>query len=200
MARNEVHEMAAIDIVKHRDQYTPVAKTLHWTIVGLLIAQYVLGWTMPDQRPGTTPDALIDVHLSVGTAILLVMVARVVWRLTHAVPPPPAGLPNWQLLASRVAHTLLYGLLVVIPILGWAAASWRSWPVTLFHAVSLPPIVPARQPGVTSFFQSPQAGDLHSVLSYGLLGVIALHIAGALFHRFVLRDGVLDRMLPKSVS
>jgi cytochrome b561 len=194
--------MAAIDAAQPReqDQYTPVAKTLHWTIVGLLIAQYVLGWTMPDQRPGTTPDTLIDLHLSVGAAILLVMVARVVWRLTHAVPPPPDGLPGWQLLASRVAHTALYALLLLIPMLGWAAASWRSWPVTLFHTVSLPSIVPARQSGVTTFLQSPQAGDLHTVLSYLLLGVIALHVAGALFHRFVLRDRVLHRMLPKALS
>lgn len=179
------------------DQYTPVAKALHWTIVGLLIAQYALGWTMPDQKPGSVPDRLIDLHLSVGSAILIAMIARLIWRMTHTAPPPPAGLPAWQRTASSVTHAVLYALVLIIPLLGWAAASWRSWPVTLFHLFSFPAIVPARQPGVNGFFQSPQAGDLHSVLSYGLLAVVALHVSAALFHRFVLRDGVLERMLPK---
>jgi cytochrome b561 len=180
--------------------YTSVAKALHWAIAALLVIQYLLGWLMPDQRPGSVPAPLIDLHLSFGYAILIVVIIRLLWRATHRPPQLTEGLPVWQRMAARATHFALYALLLVIPVLGWAAASWRGWPITLFHSIPLPPLVTARQPGVTSFFQSPRAGDLHGLLGYVLLGVIALHVSAALFHRFMLRDRVLASMLPRRLE
>ena len=171
--------------------YGVVAKALHWTIVGLLFCQFAIAWTMPDIGPRTTePDRLIDLHLSFGTLILLVIVVRLLWRIGHPVPLLTANVPRWQQIAATAGHYTLYLLLVVMPLLGWASASGRGFPVTLFGVVRLPDILVRRSP-LTGVL-----GDVHTVLSYVLLGVVGLHVLAALYHHFVLRDDTLRRMLP----
>src|SRR5690348_13879865 len=88
--------------------YTGTAKLFHWTVAVLLIIQYIVAWTMPEIHRGTIPETLINLHLSIGVLIILVMVGRLIWRLTHPAPPPPTNLPAWQLLSSRVTHGALY--------------------------------------------------------------------------------------------
>ena len=171
-------------------QYTTMAKTLHWAVVALLVIQFALAWTMPGIHRGTQPETLINLHLSVGATILAIVIIRAVWRLSHSAPPPPTGLPAWQLLASRVTHGVLYLLLIAVPVLGWLNASARGWTVTLFWIASLPRLVAEGSP------LGRLSGDIHTYASYALLGFAGLHILGALYHRFVLRDRVLERMLP----
>jgi cytochrome b561 len=171
--------------------FSGTAKALHWTIVALLIVQFVLSWTMPEIKRDTKPDTLINLHLSFGVLILFVAVIRLGWRATHAEPPPQDGLPPWQLQSARVVHWLLYALLFVLPILGWINASWRGFPVSPFGLFELPKLVATRAPGLR------WTGDVHTLLAYyAMLTLIALHVAAALYHYFVRRDGVLQRMLP----
>ena len=88
-------------------------------------------------------------------------------------------------------HWLLYGLLFVLPILGWINASYRGFPVSLFGLVELPKLLATRAPGFGWI------GDVHGVLAnYAMLALVGLHVAAALYHYFVRRDGVLQRMLP----
>ena len=170
--------------------YTPVAIGLHWVVVLLLFVQYIIGWTMPAIHRGTQPGTLINLHLSFGALILITLLVRLAWRMTHRAPPPPAGLPGWQNQASALVHGLLYLLLIAIPVLGWMNASARGWTVTLFGLI---PLFPLTAEGSAVGRAS---GDVHATLSYVLLGVAALHVLAALYHRFVLRDEVLQRMLP----
>lgn len=179
-----------------RDQYTGTAKALHWTVLGLLVVQFIVAWTMPGAGRDTQPETLINLHLSFGTLIILVMALRLVWRLTHPAPPPPDGLPGWQLLASRTVHGLLYALLFAVPILGWINASYRGWNVTLFGLVPLPGLIAPRSANAATAVIGRWSGDVHIWTSYVLLGAIALHVLGALYHRFVLHDAILARMLP----
>ena len=81
--------------------YTGTAKLFHWTVAVLLIVQYVVAWTMPEIHRGTVPETLINLHLSIGVLIILIMAARLIWRLIHPAPPPPTNLPAWQLMSSR---------------------------------------------------------------------------------------------------
>ena len=191
--------MTNIDPTRHPEveRYTGIAQILHWIVLALLILQFMLAWTMPDIRRGTEPEALINLHLSFGLLILLVMATRLTWRITHPAPPPPKGLPAWQLLSSRVIHTLLYALLFVIPALGWINASYRGWNITLFGVLRIPNLVPPRSATPTTPFFGSWTGDVHAYLSYGLLALISLHVLGALYHRFVLHDRVLARMIPE---
>jgi cytochrome b561 len=117
---------------------------MHWMIVVLLVIQYAIGFTMPEVRRGTIPDALIKLHLSFGAVILLLALVRLIWRLSYGAPPPAAGLAPWQRIASSSVHYLLYALIILVPILGWANASYRGWKVTIFSVIPLPGLVPAR--------------------------------------------------------
>jgi len=170
--------------------YTATAKTLHWLIVLLLIAQFIFAWTMPHIGRNTPVTTLISLHFTFGIVILAVAVVRLLWRLTHPEPKPEDGMPPWQTSTARVVHWLLYLLIFVLPILGWINASWRGMPIVMFGA-TLPQLVATRAAGWG------WTGDVHALLAnYALLALVGLHVVAGLYHYFVRRDRVLQRMLP----
>ena len=169
--------------------YGLTARIFHWLIVLLLAAQYAIGAIMPHIGRGTLDEGWVHWHLAVGATILLVIVLRFGWRLFHPVTPP-AALPAWELALSRFAHLMLYLLIFAMAVLGWAAANARGWDVRLPGLATLPALADKGSRW------GHEAGDIHNVLVYVLLGFIALHVAGALYHALVRRDDVLQRMLP----
>lgn len=175
--------------IKQAGGYGLVAKTLHWLIVVLLAAQYAVGSIMPHIGRGTTDDGYVAWHISIGAAILFFIVLRLAWRLTHAVPQL-ATIALWQQRAAEAVHWSLYGLILIMALLGWAATSFRGWPVKLFGMVTLPPLAN------TGDQWAHTAGDIHDLLVYVLLAFIVVHVGAALYHHFILRDRVLRRMLP----
>jgi cytochrome b561 len=171
--------------------YTPVAKLLHWLVVALLIAQFVIAWLMPHLGRNAQPNTIINLHFSLGIVVLAVVFARLAWRWSHPEPPPLAGVAPWQVRSARVVHAVLYLLLFIIPILGWMNASWRGFDVSVFGLFTLPRLLATRAPGFA------WTGDIHVALSwYFLLAFIGVHVVAALYHALVRRDGVLARMLP----
>jgi cytochrome b561 len=170
--------------------YNGTAKTLHWLIVLLLIAQFIFAWTMPDIKRDTPVTTLISLHFTFGMIILAVAIVRLLWRLTHPEPPPEESIPPWQTTSARIVHWLLYVLIFVVPILGWINASWRGMPIVMF-GLTVPPLIGTRAPGWQ------WTGDVHGLLAnYAMLGLVGLHVLAALYHYVVRRDGVLQRMLP----
>ena len=168
--------------------YGRVAKTFHWLVFALVFAQYVVALAMPDIGRGTEPGTLINLHMSLGATILLVIVVRWLWRIGHPVPLSTAG-PHWERDVARITHALLYLLLAVNPILGWMNASARDWKITIY-GITLPHLVaPRARIGMV-------AGDVHTFLAWTLLVLIGLHVAAALYHYLLRRDGVLQTMLP----
>jgi cytochrome b561 len=127
-------------------------------------------------------------HFSVGAAILFFIVVRLAWRLLHPVAPASNLTPVERKL-SILTHWALYLLVLAMTLLGWAATNSRGWDVNLFGIVTLPKIAP------TGSAWGHECGDIHNILVYVLLGFIILHVAGALYHRFIKRDQVVDRML-----
>ena len=170
--------------------YDTAARMLHWLTVLLVALQFVIGWTMPDVHKDTQPVNLIAWHLGVGATLVAVMVIRVIWRLTHQ--PTPDELPPLLGNVSRITHVLLYAALVIVPLLGWIKASSRGWTVRLLGVVPYPAL---SEPG--SAFGH-EMGDVHGILAWVLFALIGLHVVAALFHRFVLKDHVLQRMLPQA--
>ena len=170
-------------------RYDPVAKSLHWLVFALVLVQFVIAWTMPAIRRGVVPGKLINLHFSVGVLIMAVVVIRALWRRVRPVAVAAESIWPWEQKLARAIHLLLYALLLVLPLLGWAAASARDWEVRVFDLVSLPRLLP---PEARIGFI---AGDVHVVLAYVLLGMIGLHVAAGLYHYFVRHDRVLQRML-----
>lgn len=172
------------------DRYSSTAEFLHWLIVALLIGQYIVAWTMPHIGRNTPVTTLISLHFSFGIMILVVAIVRLAWRATHGEPAPLDGLPPWQMQSARVVHWLLYVLLFVVPILGWISASWRGMPLVLF-GTEMPKLIATRAPAWR------WTGDVHALLAYYvMLTLIGLHIVAGLYHYFIRRDRVLQRMLP----
>ena len=156
----------------------------------LLIVQFTVAWTMPHIGRNTPVTTLISLHFTMGVVILVVVIVRLAWRVTHGEPPPEDGVPPWQTASARIVHWLLYLLLFVLPVLGWIDASWRGMTIVMF-GLELPRLVAARAPGWG------WTGDVHTLLAwYAVLTLVALHVLAALYHYFIRRDRVLQRMLP----
>jgi cytochrome b561 len=169
--------------------YSASAKLLHWLIFLLVAAQFVVAWLMPHIGRNTRVEGLVALHFSLGFVILAAMLARCAHRLRHPVALEMPGAPGWERRAAHWTHLAIYALLIAGPPLGWAAASARSLPVLLF-GVRLPDITaPRARWGIV-------AGDVHTWLMWALLALVALHALAALYHYWVRRDRVLQRMLP----
>lgn len=169
--------------------FDPVAQALHWIVFLFLFVQFVVGWTMPEIQHNTPQQGLIDWHLSMGALLMVVAVLRIAWRLVHPSPPGPT-MPLWQRRVARITHAALYGLLLAIPVPGWVAAGYFGYSVRLFGLFRLPALADHTMQWAR------EAGDVHAVLTTLLIGVVGLHVAGALYHYFILRDHVMQRMLP----
>lgn len=170
-------------------RYDPVARLLHWLVVLLVYTQFALGWLMPDVHRDTQPVGLIAWHLWIGSLLLLAMVARVVWRVTHRPPPAPKSVPPAMRVISTATHHLLYLVLVITPVLGWINASVRDWSVSVFNVIPLPAL------GSSGNALLHSIGELHITMTWVLLALVVLHVGAALFHRIVLKDQVLGRMI-----
>lgn len=171
------------------ERYSATARVFHWLIVVLVAAQFGLAWTMPEIGRGSRPEGLIGWHLSVGLVILLVAAVRLIWRVWHRPPAPPRDLAPVLQYVSRLVHALLYTLLLILPLMGWANASARGWSLKLFGVLPLPALVP------TGSALGRQMGDIHATTATVFLLAIGLHVGGAAYHALILRDRTLQRML-----
>ena len=172
------------------ESYDPVAKTLHWLIAALLAAQYMIAYFMPHIGRNTPNEGLVNLHLSFGALILLLVIVRLAWRLTHTVPPPAGNAGPWHRVLATITHWLLYLALIAMPLMGWANANFRGFTVSLFNVVPLPALAEKGNAVGRAM------GDIHTYVGWYFLVVIGLHVAAAAYHRLVLRDRVLGRMLP----
>jgi cytochrome b561 len=172
-----------------RLQYGTAAKVFHWLIVALLFVQYLIGWLMPDIHRGMKPGAAMTFHVSLGLLILILIVVRFAWRLTHPVASE-SSLPPWQRLSSEAVHWLLYALVLATTVTGWLFASFRGWSMSLFYLVPMP-MLAAENAAAGKAIDS-----LHQAMEWTLLALIGIHVASALAHIFIYRDRIMQRMLP----
>jgi len=168
--------------------YDVGTKIFHWLIFILVTAQYLVGEFMPHIGRNAQNAGLIALHIGLGGFILLVIVMAIIWRVLHPVPQL-LELPRWQRIAATLVHWLLYGLILVMVLLGWAATNFRGWNVTVF-GIDLPMLANKGDRWAHT------AGDIHTLLVNVLLALVALHVGAALFHHFVKHDKVLRRILP----
>jgi cytochrome b561 len=172
-----------------RLQYGTTAKVFHWLVVALLLVQYLIGWLMPDLHRGMKPGAAMTFHVSVGMAILVLIVFRFAWRLTHAVAPE-SSLPPWQQLSSEAVHWLLYALVLATTVTGWLFVSFRGWSISFLYLAPMPMLASDNAAAGKAI------DGLHQAMEWALLVVIGIHVASALAHIFIYRDRIMQRMMP----
>ena len=172
--------------------YSPAQKLLHWTIALLILVQVPLAVAMTNVGEGPLQNQLYEWHKSFGLVALALVLARVLVRLSRGAPAVEAGLPDWQKRAAYASHAALYGLIVLVPLLGWAGTSACCAPVKLFWSFPLTLPISGGMPVGERIL------GVHTVAAFALVALIALHAAAALHHHVIRRDGTLQRMLAGS--
>ena len=184
--RSEVASSATADA-----RYGRVAIALHWAIGTLLLGQIAFGFLLDEIAPRGTParGAVINLHKSFGIVLGVLIVARLAWRLAHQPPAWPAFMPAWEARAARLGHVALYACMVAMPLTGYVGSNFSRHGVRFFGTVLKP-----WGPDLPSVYNALQA--VHITTAFVFAALIAGHIAFALRHRFVKRDGLFARMWP----
>jgi cytochrome b561 len=171
-------------------RYSGIAIALHWMSAVLVFCGFALGLYMTSLEFSPAKLRYISWHKWLGITIFLLAALRIAWRYVRPPPLLPASVPPWQVRAARVSHLLLYTLMLVIPLSGWLYSSASGVPVVYLGVLPLPDLV-AKDKAVASMLLA-----VHKTLNFTFAVVVVAHVAAALKHALVNRDGVLARMLP----
>jgi len=173
--------------------FTVAQRVLHWVMAVCILAMLFIGVGMVSTVT-TSHLALVSIHKPLGIAILILAVLRIAERLRAGAPALPADLPAPMKRAAELSHYALYALMIAMPLLGWGMLSAAAYPVALFPGVFLPPIL-AQSDSVHTLLW-----NLHRALAFVFFAIILLHVAAALFHALVRRDGVFQAMTAGSTT
>ena len=184
--------MRSIATSEPTNRYGPVAIFLHRTVAALILT----AWLMPqvtDLVSRHEAAVIMGLHRSIGVTVFVLVLARAVWRLVSPPPALPAQTTRLVRLASHAGHAALYLLMLAVPAFGmlftWAAG--RDIPVWGLFTLPAPF---AQNDNLRELFI-----NLHALAANGILVLVGLHVAAALFHHYVLKDGLLTRMLPARI-
>jgi len=167
--------------------FHPVLRLFHWVMAIMVIAMIFIGVGMVSAAGPLFPR-LLAIHRPLGIAILVMVLIRLPLRLSLGAPALPADLSPVQAFAARLSHVLLYAAMVCQPLIGWAMLSAGGYPVQLWPGVLLPPILPH------DLHLYATLRPLHGLVARLLFALIVLHVAAALSHGLIRRDGVLRSM------
>ena len=176
-------------------RYGKVAMVLHWLLALYLFGIFGVGVYMADLPFSPQRLQLYSWHKWAGVIFLVLSVGRLLWRLTHRPPALPdrvqRAMPGWQMAAYQATHGLMYLLFLAVPLVGWSYSSAAGFPVVLFGVLPLPDFVPADK-ALAELIK-----PWHERTAFLLMALVVLHIAAAVKHQLVDKDGLLQRMLPK---
>ena len=171
-------------------RYTSTAKALHW-LMALMIGGLVgLGFYMADLPLSPQKIQLFSWHKWAGVTVFGLVWLRLVWRMVFHPPAYPQSMAAVQQAVAHGGHFALYALMLAIPLSGWLMSSAKGVQTVWFGILPLPDLL-ARDKALGH-----QLEELHSALAIGLIALVAVHIAAALYHYRVLKDDILQRMLP----
>ena len=171
------------------ERYTGVAIALHWLLAVLIVGAFGVGLYMADLPNSLAKLKLYNWHKWVGVTILALSALRLVWRLTHR-PPADVPAPRWQQLAAHATHHALYALFFLVPLAGWAYSSAKGFPIVWFGVLPLPDFVP-KDEALAELIK-----PWHESLAWLMALLVVLHVAAAIKHHVIDRDGLINRMRP----
>jgi len=184
-----MHHPALSGIDAHPTHPKPIVVG-HWVTAALLLIVFSLVLSREWLDDKTARVLLLQAHRAVGLLIGSMAILRLALRSRLPLATPATPLATWQLWMSRLTQALMYGLLLSLPVLGWLLTNARGQPVSLPVLGSLP-LLMERDLDLADTLEL-----VHSWAAWGLLALIALHGAAAVWHHHIRRDGVLAAMLP----
>lgn len=171
-------------------RYNSVAMALHWLMALMIVGLWCLGVTLDELPKGDFRSQMIGLHISVGTLILVLALARLGWRMAKPAPALPDAMQGWERLAAGAGHIGLYALMLLLPLAGIAAVETGGRALNFFGTQILPALM-EKSPDLHE-----GAEEVHSALAWILAVLVGGHALAALRHHFLLKDDVLVRMLP----
>lgn len=175
-------------------RYSATAIWLHWLLAVAIVSAFGVGLYVEGLPFSPQKLKLINWHKWAGVTILALSALRLLWRLTHRPPALPAkvslGMPGWQVSAYHATHHLMYALFFIVPLAGWAYSSAKGFPIVWFGVLPLPDLV-GKDEALAHTLK-----EAHELAAFALMALVALHVAAALKHHLIDRDGLLERMRP----
>lgn len=167
-----------------------IARAFHWGTGALILGMFAYGLWMAEFPAREDRAYHYAIHASVGITLLALMVARVVWRALNPTPQPPAGSARWEIAAAQLGHVGLYVLVFATLVAGWflAGSGRATLDYALFGIIPMPNML-----GTGSPYHKTLEGA-HQLLAYAMMALVTIHVAAAIWHARVKRDGVLARM------
>ena len=172
-------------------QFTVFSRLLHWTMAVMILAMLGIGMAMVASLANY--HVLVSIHRPLGIAILVLVVIRFVNRQLSTLPPFPATMARSERLAATVSEFTMYGLMFILPLVGWGMLSAARYPIVLYGSLYLPPILPHN---VILYAVLRRA---HTILAYLFFLTFLAHFGAILFHTLIVRDGILKRMAPWNI-
>src|SRR5262245_46569342 len=167
-------------------QFTAFSRLLHWTMAAMVLTMLCIGVAMVVSLANY--HALVSIHRPLGIAILLLVVVRFVNRLVNPPPPFPDTMPRAERLVATASELTMYGLMFLLPLVGWGMLSAARYPIVLLGSLHLPFILPHDATLYAVLRKT------HTVLAYLFFLVFVAHFGAILFHALIVRDGILKRM------
>ena len=168
-------------------RFTALQRLLHWLMAVCILTMLFIGVGMVSTvKPKYL--ILVSIHKPLGIAILVLALVRLVVRLRYGAPSLPADLPEPMKLAAQLSHYALYILMIGMPLLGWGMLSAAAYSVVLYGGAHLPALLPRSDSLHTLLWGA------HFYLAFVFFALVLLHVAAALFHAVVRRDGVFEAM------
>lgn len=176
--------------------FDPIAKSLHWSMGILWLAVWVIGYVAVTWRDALNPHHGVTIaHKALASVLLVLIVVRVAWRLTHPAPAFPNSMGHLAQKAAHAGHVFLYVVaLIALPLSGWFWSSVADKPIMLLWTLPLPPLV-APNPELYDL-----AKAIHVNLAWAAAAIVVGHIALALKHYWIDKDGILESMLPRAIA
>jgi cytochrome b561 len=171
-----------------RRQFTAFSRLLHWTMAAMVLTMLCIGVAMVVSLAGY--HTLVSIHRPLGIAILILVIVRFANRLLNPPPAFPATMARSERLAATASEWTMYGLMFVLPLVGWGMLSAGRYPIVIYGSLHLPEILPHN---VMLYSVLRRA---HTVLAYLFFLTFLAHFGAILFHTLIVRDGILTRMLP----
>jgi cytochrome b561 len=170
--------------------YGTGARLFHWVIAGMVAVQIPAGIAMTSEPLAAFADPLYVLHKGMGSVLLLLVVARLLWRLTHPLPAFPPFMPARERRIAHATHLAIYGLLLVMVVSGYVRTVGDRYPIELLDAIGIPPLIP-EMPGLAAAMLV-----VHQATVLVLVALVAVHVSAVLRHELIERNPVLRRMWP----
>lgn len=171
------------------NSYGSIAKILHWVIGFSIIGLIAVGFTMSSMEPAPEKFELYGMHKAFGVTVFMLIILRILWRLTNSTVKAAEGVPAILQLAAKAGHLLLYVFMLTMPISGVLMSRFGGYDISVFNIFTIPAAA-EKNMELAGLFHS-----THGYAAWGFVILIVTHILAAFYHHFIRKDNTLIRMI-----